>query len=368
MTKRETTGKGTEKTTVKANELAAEKAIEVLTPHDTRYLFVLPFSTDTVLARRFLARDSQMVGNIRFGKLLETLDKVAENTALAYVHRFYPDARVVTAAVDNIVLRNPADTHHDLVFSAQINHVGKSSMEVGIRVECLGAGSNHLASCYFTMVARSADSGEARSLTLPPLQYEQEVDLKRYRNAEKRRQHYREGLAKAEEMPSLEEYLFLKKLHKEQETEGFNGLRARDLVLESTCRAYPEQENVPKTIFGGYLIRRAYELAALAADMVPSNRAVPCQVNRINFNQPVLLGDQLKFSARVVYTGKTTIAVQSDIERISRTGGDKALSNSCLFTFRNVDGDMNPQAVPFIYPVTYAEDARLLNAYRQRVD
>ncbi len=65
---------------------------ELLTPHNTRCLFVLPFSTEPALARRFLARDSEMVSNIRFGKVLETLDKVAENTALAYVHRFYPDA------------------------------------------------------------------------------------------------------------------------------------------------------------------------------------------------------------------------------------------------------------------------------------
>lgn len=341
---------------------------QAVTPHDTRYIFVLPFSTDPVLARRFLARDTRIVGNIRFGKLLETLDKVAENTALAYVHRFYPDARVVTAAVDSIVLRNPADTRHDLVFSAQINHVGRSSMEVGIRVECLGEGSGHLATCYFTMVARSADSGEAKSLSLPPLKYEQEVDVRRFQKAEQRRQSYREGLAKAEEMPSLDEYLYLKKLHKEQEADGFKGMRAGDLMLESTCRAYPEQENVPQTIFGGYLIRKAYELAALAAEMIAPDRAVPCQVNRINFNQPVLLGDQLKFTARVVYTGKTTIAVQSDIERFSPTAGEKALSNSCLFTFRNVDGDMKPQSVPFLYPVTYAEDARLLNAYRQRLD
>jgi acyl-CoA hydrolase len=346
----------------------AEAEKELLTPHDTRYLFVLPFSTDPELARRFLARDGEMVGNIRFGKLLETLDKVAENTALAYVHRYFPGARVVTAAVDSIVLRNPADTRHDLVFSAQINHVGKSSMEVGIRVECLGSGSSHLATCYFTMVARSTDSNEVRSLSLPPLQYLHELEVKRYRKAEERRQAYRESLAKAEEMPSLDEYLFLKKLHKEQEAEGFSGLRAGSLVLESTCRAYPEQENVPKTIFGGYLIRKAYELAALAAEMVTTERAVPSRVNRINFNQPVLLGDQLKFTARVVYTGRTTITVQSDIERISRGGGDKALSNSCLFTFLNVDADMQPQPVPFIYPVTYAEDARLLNAYRQRMD
>jgi acyl-coenzyme A thioesterase 9 len=347
---------------------AAHKAEVLVTPHDTRYLFVLPFSTDQALARRFLARDNLVVGNIRFGKLLETLDKVAENTALAYIHRFYPDARVVTAAIDSIVVRKPADTEHDLVFSAQINHVGNSSMEVGIRVECLGAGSGHLASCYFTMVARSADSSEAKSLTLPQLHYREGLEEKRHHKAELRRQAYRESLAKAEEMPSLDEYLLLKNLHKEQESAGFRGIRARELVLESTIRAYPEQENVPKTVFGGFLIRKAYELAALAAELVGPDRVVPCQVNRINFNQPVLLGDQLKFSARVVYTGRTTITVQSDIERFIRSDADKALSNSCLFTFRNVGNDMEPRPVPYIYPVTYAEDARFLSGYRQRID
>ncbi len=348
--------------------MSSELRETVITPYDTRYLFVLPFSTDPVIARRFLARDSNIVGNIRFGKILETLDKVAENTALAYVHRFYPEARVVTAAVDSIVLRNPADTKHDLVFSAQINHVGKSSMEVGIRIECLGEGSSHLASCYFTMVARSTDCGEAKSLTLPPLQYLEEISKKRYQKAELRRRTYRDGLAKAEEMPSLDEYLFLKKLHKKQESSDFTGVYAGSLVLESTVRAYPEQENVPTTIFGGYLIRKAYELSALAAEMVAPDRPVPCQVNRINFDQPVLLGDQLKFTARVVYTGKTTITVQTDIERFNRSNRNKSLSNSCLFTFRNVASDMSPQPVPFIYPVTYAEDARFLNAYRQRLD
>lgn len=142
---------------------------------------------------------------------------------MAYVHRFYPDARVVTAAIDNIVVRNRADTTHDLVFSAQINHVGKSSMEVGIKIECLGAGSSHIASCYFTMVARSTDSGEAKSLTLPPLHYELEIEAKRHSKAEQRRQAYRESLAKAEGMPSLDEYLFLKKLTRSKNRQNSKG-------------------------------------------------------------------------------------------------------------------------------------------------
>jgi acyl-CoA hydrolase len=347
---------------------AENKSVPAITPHDTRYLFVLPFSTDRELARRFLVSEREIAGNIRFGKLLETLDKVAENTALAYVHRFYPTARVVTAAIDSIIVRSPADTMHDLVFSAQINHVGKSSLEVGIRVEHLGSRACHVASCYFTMVARSTDCTEAKSLTLPPLDYRSDLEQKRYSKANIRRQQYRDSLAKAEEMPSLDEYLFLKGLHKEQENPLFNGILAKDLLLESHCRAYPDQENVPRTIFGGYLIRRAYEVAALAAEMIAPDRVIPCMVNRINFNQPVLLGDQLKFSARVVYTGKTTISVQSDIERFNRGAGEKALSNSCLFTFTNVGNDMKARKVPFIYPTTYAEDARFLNAYRQRID
>lgn len=345
-----------------------EKPVALIAPHETRYLFVLPFSTDRDLARRFLVSERDMAGNIRFGKLLETLDKVAENTALAYVHRFYPAARVVTAAIDNIVVRNLADTMHDLVFSAQINHVGKSSVEVGIRIEHLGSRACHVGSCYFTMVARSTDCEEAKSLTLPPLDYRTDQEKRRYEKANIRRQQYRDSLLKAEEMPSLDEYLFLKGLHKEQENAFFKGILARDLLLESHGRAYPDQENVPRTIFGGYLIRKAYELAALAAEMIAPGRAIPCMVNRINFNQPVLLGDQLKFSARVVYTGKTTISVQSDIERFNRGAGEKSLSNSCLFTFTNVGSDMKPEEVPFIYPTTYAEDARFLNAYRQRID
>jgi acyl-CoA hydrolase len=246
--------------------------------------------------------------------------------------------------------------------------VGRSSLEVGIRIEHLGPGAGHVATAYFTMVARSTEEGKAQSLVLPQLEYVQDIEKRRFEKANQRRQAYRESLEQAEEMPSLDEYLLLKGLHKMQEAKEFAGIRVGDLVLHSTQRAYPEQENVPRTVFGGYLIRRAYELAALAAEQVAPDRAVPCRVNRINFNQPVLLGDQLKFTARVIYTGRTTITVQSDIERFGGVGDDKALSNSCLFTFRNVDAGMKPQQVPSIYPVTYSEDARFLNGYRQRID
>jgi hypothetical protein len=56
--------------------------------------------------------------------------------------------------------------------------------------------------------------------------------------------------------------------------------------------------------------------------------------------------------------------VEASIERTSRDRTTKALSNSCFFTFTNVDSELAHQPVPIIYPATYAEDARYLAAHR----
>src|SRR5690625_5416759 len=64
------------------------------------------------------------------------------------------------------MLRDPVDIQQDLFLDARINYVGRTSMEVGIRV---GQGGESLASCYFTMVARIEENGKVRSLRLKPL-------------------------------------------------------------------------------------------------------------------------------------------------------------------------------------------------------
>jgi hypothetical protein len=42
-----------------------------------------------------------------------------------------------------------------------------------------------------------------------------------------------------------------------------------------------------------------------------------------------------------------------------------ALSNTCVFTFVNVDADLNLLPVPQVYPTNYSEDARYLAGYRR---
>ena len=335
-------------------------------PLDTSYARTIPLGSDPALRRRYKVIDEDIPGNFRFGLLLEELDIMAEQTALAYVQRTYPEGRVVTAAIDNILVRHVEDVDRDIVMHARINHVGRSSLEIGIRVEqpALAAGEPlHIASCYFTMVARGGE-GAGESLPLPPLEYHSSQEQERAAKVMAGREEYRQQQASLREPPTREEFALLDRLHLAQEEPGFAGLAAGRLVADAWERMYPEQEYVPQRIFGGYLMRRAYELSGICSELVAPDRSIIAAVNRINFFHPVRLGDKLHFTSRVVYTNESFVCVEANIERISRDRTTKALSNSCLFTFVNVDRELNHCPVPPIYPATYREDTRYLEAYR----
>jgi acyl-coenzyme A thioesterase 9 len=337
-----------------------------LNPSKTSVVKRLRFSTDLRLRRHFLLTDEPVRSNLRFGLLLEVLDKLAEDTALRYVRRSYPAARVVTAAMDSMRVRGVPDETRDMVLRARVNLVGTTSLEVGIRIEQPGDPVLHVASCYFTMVARlREDDGTERSVPLPGLENRSKLDGERADRARLRRESARLDRHAAEAPPSAEEYALLRGLHEAQEKPDAEILLASALTAGGWERTYVEHENVPHKIFGGYVAHRAYMYAHICSEMVASHRALLVSVDRINFYQPVRMGDKLHFVSRVAFTGRTSITVETSITRISRDRKSTALSNVCTFTFVNVDPGLQPMPVPQIYPTTYAEDARYLAGYRR---
>ncbi len=332
-------------------------------PSETSRERILAFTADRALRHRFMVLNEPIPANFRFGLLLEVLDEVAGDASVAYVQRGLPRARVVTAALDEIVIRHLADVSQDVRCCARINHVGRSSMEVGIRVEAV-PGPIHLASCYFTMVAREGSGASERGVVLPPLEPQDDLERIRDRRATARRAEHRDVDRGTVEPPTPEEFHLISALYRAQEEPGFAGRLASELVTETWERAYPEQDNPWKTIFGGYLMRRAYELSRICAELVAPHRPVIGAVNRINFLRPVEIGDKLHLTSRVVYTSGPAICVETSIERISRDRSVRALSNSCLFTFVNVDGALIPHDVPSVHPTSHAEELRYLSARR----
>ncbi len=132
-------------------------------------------------------------GKVHGGALLNLLDRVAFSCASRYSGQY-----AVTLSVDQVMFKEPIHVGELVTFRASINHAGRTSMEVGIRVEAenIRDGTRrHTNSCYFTMVA-VADDG--RPSPVPALAVETPAEERRYRAADLRRTLRREIAARLE--------------------------------------------------------------------------------------------------------------------------------------------------------------------------
>lgn len=90
-------------------------------------------------------------GTIHGGHILHFLDQIAYACAVKYSRH-----NVVTLSVDQVLFKQPIYAGELVSFFANVNYVGKTSMEIGIRVVAENlktATDRHVMTCYFTMVA-----------------------------------------------------------------------------------------------------------------------------------------------------------------------------------------------------------------------
>ena len=133
-------------------------------------------------------------GKVHGGALLNLLDRVAFSCASRYSQRY-----AVTLSVDQVTFKEPINVGELVTFRATVNHTGRTSMEIGIRVEAqeIRSGlSRHTNSCYFTMVAVD-DNGKPTGV--PPVEIEGEEAQRRFRAAEIRRDLRREFQTRMQE-------------------------------------------------------------------------------------------------------------------------------------------------------------------------
>lgn len=126
---------------------------------------------------------ANFAGNIHGGHLLQLLDRVAYACAARYSTHY-----VVTLSVDQVLFKRPIHLGELITCYANVNYVGRTSMEVGIKVvaENLETGEmRHTNSCYFTMVALDKDS---KPVTIKPLEMRNDTDRRRYEESIARKQ------------------------------------------------------------------------------------------------------------------------------------------------------------------------------------
>ena len=129
-----------------------------------------------------MPQHSNNLGNVFGGVVLSMMDKTAAIAAFRHCRN-----SVVTASIDRVDFREPIHLGDLVVMKASVNFAGKSSMEVGVRVEAedlLTGRRRHTNSCYLTFVAVDASG---RPIEVPELLPETEDEWRRHAAAKERR-------------------------------------------------------------------------------------------------------------------------------------------------------------------------------------
>ena len=98
-----------------------------------------------------LPNDTNSHGNVLGGKVLHLMDLACAMVAMRHCRR-----PVVTAAMDNVEFLAPIPGGHFMILKAMVNYTGRSSMEIGVRVEGEDPRTGditHTSSAYLSFVA-----------------------------------------------------------------------------------------------------------------------------------------------------------------------------------------------------------------------
>lgn len=126
--------------------------------------------------------DANSAGNIYGGAVMKLADEAAGLAAIKHSRE-----RVVTAGMDRMTFLYPIRVGELVTLSASVNAAWRTSMEIGVRVEAENPRTGevrHTNTAYLTMVAVDRDGNPA---PVPPLIATTPDQLRRMREAERRR-------------------------------------------------------------------------------------------------------------------------------------------------------------------------------------
>ena len=135
------------------------------------------------LVRGMTLLDANGLGNVHGGVIMRMIDDAAGTAAARHAGHV-----AVTASVDELSFHQPVNVGDLLIVKASVNAAGRTSMEVGVRVEAEplhGGERRHTTSAYLTFVALDDD---LRPTRVPPLVCETEADERREAQALIRRE------------------------------------------------------------------------------------------------------------------------------------------------------------------------------------
>jgi len=143
------------------------------------------FKCQVLMSHMMLPTNANPDGHIHGGDIMKYIDDAASVVAMKHARM-----TVVTASIDRLDFHLPVHIGNLLILKASLNATGRSSMEIGVRVEAedLRTGIvSHIASAYLTFVALDEDNRPARVAHYEP---DCQAAIRRRQEARERKECY----------------------------------------------------------------------------------------------------------------------------------------------------------------------------------
>jgi len=140
--------------------------------------------SEVVLVQHMDVGDANLTGNVHGGVIMKLVDTAAGLAAHKHCR-----GRVVTVAMDEMSFLEPVFLGEVVTVRAMVNDVGRTSMEVGVRVDAENYYTGrkvHTSSAYLVFVALDQ---EGKPRPVPPIVAETEEQQQREREAKVRREN-----------------------------------------------------------------------------------------------------------------------------------------------------------------------------------
>lgn len=249
---------------------------------------------------------------------------------------------------------------------------------------------NTVLATRFTMVA--IDSNTQKPIKINPLKLTNPVEERLFELAEanKKRKRLAAETALNRQPPTPEERLDIHDIYLQysQYTNGMmddafiksqssdemqplpdNVVWMRDTKIESNFLMQPQDRNIHNNIFGGYLMRRAYELAYANVSMfMKSSTPHLLSMDEVTFRKPVHVGTLLNLRSGIVLSEgypHRSVQVRVVAEVVNIEKGTRETTNVFHFTLATSSDEVKLRR---ILPKTYAETMLWIDAKRRRAN
>ena len=131
-----------------------------------------------------------------------------------------------------------------------------------------------------------------------------------------------------------------------------------DSRLEMAQAMFPSDANRAGNVHGGSIMKLIDTAAGIAAMRHCRTNVVTASMDRLDFYEPVFVGELVILRAAINYVGSTSMEVGVRVEAEDLMTGDVRHTNSAYLTLVSLGENRRPTAVPKIVPQTDDEKRR----------